>query len=36
MKVFILAVSKDRMVFVDEAYYEFADNPDFESMMGLI
>lgn len=36
MKVFILAVSKDRMAFVDEAYYEFADNPEFESMMGLI
>lgn len=36
MKDFVLAVSKDIMVFVDEAYYEFVDNPDFESMMGLI
>ncbi len=36
MKEFVLEVSKDRMVFVDEAYYEFVDNPDFESMMGLI
>jgi len=36
MKEFVLEVSKDRMVFVDEAYYEFVDNPEFESMLGLV
>lgn len=36
MKDFVLEVSKDRMVFVDEAYFEFVDNPNYESMMGLV
>lgn len=33
---FVVEVSKDRLVFVDEAYYEYVDNPDFSSMMHLI
>ncbi len=33
---FVLDVSKDRMVFVDEAYFEFVDNPNYESLMGLV
>ena len=33
---FVRTVSKDRLVFVDEAYYEYVDNPDFGSMMHLI
>lgn len=36
MRDFVLEVSKDRLVFIDEAYYEFVDNPDFESMMSLV
>ena len=36
LREFVREVAKDRMVFVDEAYYEFVDNPDFESMMGLV
>jgi histidinol-phosphate aminotransferase len=36
LRDFTLEVSKDRMVFIDEAYFEFVDNPDFESMMDLI
>jgi histidinol-phosphate aminotransferase len=33
---FVRTVSKDRIVFIDEAYYEFVDNPDFSSMMHLV
>src|SRR5690606_1597617 len=33
---FVRTVAKDRLVFVDEAYYEYVDNPDFSSMMHLI
>ena len=29
-------MSKERLVFVDEAYHEFVENPDYESMMGLV
>jgi histidinol-phosphate aminotransferase len=36
MRNFVLEMSKDRLVFVDEAYHEFVDNPDYESMMGLV
>jgi len=36
MRNFVLEVSKDRLVFVDEAYHEYVDNPDYESMIGLI
>ena len=32
----VLEVSRDRLVFVDEAYYEYVDNPDFASMMPLL
>ena len=33
---FVRTVSKDRLVFIDEAYYEYVDNPDFSSMMHLV
>ncbi|MCB1670590.1 MAG: histidinol-phosphate transaminase [Gammaproteobacteria bacterium] len=33
---FVRTVSRDRLVFVDEAYYEYVDNPDFSSMMPLV
>ncbi len=33
---FVRTVSQDRIVFIDEAYYEFVDNPDFSSMMHLV
>ncbi len=33
---FVRTVSKDRLVFIDEAYYEYVDNPEFSSMMPLI
>ena len=33
---FVRTVSKDRIVFIDEAYYEYVDNPDFSSMMHLV
>jgi len=36
MKEFVLEQAEDRLVFVDEAYHEFVDNPDYESMLGLI
>jgi histidinol-phosphate aminotransferase len=36
MRNFVLDMSKDRLVFVDEAYHEYVDNPDYESMIGLI
>lgn len=36
MQSFVKEVSKDRLVFVDEAYYEFVDNPDFTSMMPFV
>ncbi|MEQ8407890.1 MAG: histidinol-phosphate transaminase [Gammaproteobacteria bacterium] len=36
MRDFIDEVSKDRLVFVDEAYYEYVDNPDFETMMDYV
>lgn len=36
MKEFVLEMSQGRLVFVDEAYHEFVDNPDYESMIGLI
>jgi histidinol-phosphate aminotransferase len=36
LRDFVLEVSKDRMVFVDEAYFEFVNNPDYETMMGLV
>lgn len=33
---FVRTVAKDRLVFIDEAYYEYVDNPEFSSMMPLI
>jgi histidinol-phosphate aminotransferase len=36
LRNFVLEVSRDRMVFVDEAYFEFVNNPDYESMMDLV
>lgn len=36
MRAFVEEVSRDRLVFVDEAYYEFVDNPDFASMMPFV
>ena len=36
LRDFTLDVARDRMVFIDEAYFEFVDNPDYESMMDLV
>jgi len=36
MRAFVEEVSRDRLVFVDEAYYEFVDNPDLASMMPFV
>jgi len=36
MREFVREVAESRLVFVDEAYHEFVDNPDYESMIGLI
>ena len=36
MRNFVLEMSKERLVFIDEAYHEFVDNPEYESMMGLV
>ena len=36
LREFVLEVSQDRLVFVDEAYHEFVDDPAYESMMDLI
>lgn len=33
---FVRTVAKDRLAFIDEAYYEYVDNPEFSSMMPLI
>jgi histidinol-phosphate aminotransferase len=33
---FVRTVAKERLVFIDEAYYEYVDNPDFSSMMPLV
>ncbi len=36
MKAFVLEQAQDRLVFVDEAYHEYVDNQDYESMIGLV
>ena len=36
LREFVLEVSQDRLVFVDEAYHEFVDDPAYESMMDLV
>ncbi|MFM1896320.1 MAG: hypothetical protein RLZZ385_1394 [Pseudomonadota bacterium] len=33
---FVRTVARDRLVFIDEAYYEYVSNPDFSSMMHLV
>lgn len=36
LRDFVMEVAEDRLVFVDEAYHEFVDDPDYESMISLI
>ncbi len=36
LREFVLDVSRERMVFVDEAYFEFVDDPRYETMMDLV
>ena len=36
LRDFVLEISRDRMVFVDEAYHEFVGNPDYGTMMDLV
>lgn len=36
LRDFVLEVSRERLVFVDEAYHEFVDNPEYGSMMELV
>ena len=36
LREFVLEVSEERLVFVDEAYHEFVTSPDYSSMMDLI
>jgi len=36
LEEFVREVSRDRLVFVDEAYHEFVDNPAYGSMMKLV
>lgn len=36
MKEFVLEMAQRRLVFIDEAYHEYVDNPDYESMLGLV
>lgn len=36
MRDFVLEMSQNYLVFVDEAYHEYVDDPDYSSMIGLI
>ena len=36
LRDFVTEISKDRMVFIDEAYHEYVKDPNYQSMMGLI
>ncbi len=36
LRDFVLEVSRDRLVYIDEAYHEFVDDPAYGSMMDLI
>ena len=36
LRDFVAEISKDRLVFIDEAYHEFVDNPDYASMLELV
>lgn len=36
LRDFVTEVSRDRMVFIDEAYFDFVESPDYETMMDLV
>jgi histidinol-phosphate aminotransferase len=36
LREFVSEVARSRLVFVDEAYHEFVDDPDYESMVSLV
>ncbi len=36
MREFVLEMARDHLVFVDEAYHEYVEDPDYQSMIGLI
>lgn len=36
LRDFVLDVSENRMVFIDEAYFEYVDDPDYATMMDLV
>jgi len=36
LREFVLEISQDRMVFVDEAYFEFVEDPNYATMMELV
>jgi len=36
MREFVLEMAEDHLVFVDEAYHEYADDPSYQSMIPLI
>jgi histidinol-phosphate aminotransferase len=36
LKDFVIEVSKDRLVFIDEAYFEYVEDPNYASMVDLI
>ena len=36
MREFVLEMAENYLVFVDEAYHEYVDDPDYESMLGLV
>lgn len=36
LRDFVVEVSRDRMVFIDEAYFEFVDNADYGTMLDLV
>lgn len=36
MRDFVVEMSKNHLVFIDEAYHEYVDDPDYSSMLGLV
>ncbi len=36
MRDFVVEMSRKHLVFIDEAYHEYVDDPDYSSMLGLI
>lgn len=36
MREFVLEMAEDHLVFVDEAYHEYVEDPSYESMLGLV